>query len=208
MPGCRLLRLAVIVLLAVSILVLPAKDILLYHYDVWRLQHAVEEDEAARYSRKIVALQGHTPDYWFVRTYNDTTKGNRVRKSAAAALIRSDAGMAESVFGAHINNSDNEVAALAIRNLGDMRSRKYHEEVLKRLSSPNEIVRWSVVQYLRELGDRESVARLREISRNDRSEMVRDAAGDALGNGHQSLGVLQQSENKMEVLCSDSVYRS
>lgn len=156
------------------------KDRLLYQYDVWRMAHAVEENEIAKYNAKIQALRGKAGDSCFINTYNDTTKPNRVRRAAAHALMKSDVTLAETIFKQHLSSTNPEVSGMAIRDLGAIKSRRYINEILRCRNSENEIVRWSVVDYLGNFQDAESMGILKGIRDSDKSEMIRDAAEDSL----------------------------
>jgi HEAT repeat protein len=129
------------------------KDRLLYHYDVWRMTHAVEENEIIEYNEKIQTLQDKIVNSCFVNTYNDTTKPNRVRRAAAMALIKSDVTLAETLFKQHLDSTNPEVSGMAIRDLGAIKSKRYKNEILHYRTSSNEIVRWSVVDYLGHFND-------------------------------------------------------
>src|SRR5512139_3600830 len=107
------------------------KDRLLYHYDVWRLAHTVEEKEIVKYNEEIQARHDKTGNTCFVSTYNDTTKPNRVRRAAAMALIKSDATLAETLFKQHLDSTNPEVSGMAIRDLGTIKSKKYKNEILQ-----------------------------------------------------------------------------
>ena len=106
------------------------KDRLLYHYNVWRMAHTVEEKEISGYNEKIQALQGKAGNSCFVNTYNDTTKPNRVRRAAAMALIKSDVTLAETLFKQHLDSTNPEVSGMAIRNLGAIKSKKYINQII------------------------------------------------------------------------------
>ncbi len=152
------------------------KDRLLYHYDIWRMAHTVEESEIIEYNGKIQALRNKTGTSCFVSTYNDTTKPNRVRRAAAMALTKTDAALAETLFKQHLDSTNPEVSGMAIRDLGAIKSRRYKNEILKYRTSTNEIVRWSVVDYLGHFQDAESGKILSDIKKSDQSEMIRDEA--------------------------------
>ncbi len=185
----RLIRLSIdmkkITLLFAIILVVVSLGWLLrykisYNYNVWKMEHTAEESDENKYNEKIQALSDKTGKSSFINTYSDTTKKNRVRRAAAAALIKSDPASAESLFGKYINSTNPEVAGMAIRDLGTMKSRKYKNEILQKRNSTNEIVRWSVADYFGNFQDGESIAILKNIRDNDNSEMVKYHAADGL----------------------------
>lgn len=174
-----------IILLFIIVLIITAcgwllKGRLLYHYDVWRMAHTVEEREIIKYNEKIQALRDKAGDSCFVNTYNDTTKPNRVRRAAATGLMKSDVTLAETLFKQHLDSTNPEVSGMAIRDLGAIKSRRYKNEILHCRNSVNEIVRWSVVDYLGNFQDAESIGILKSIRDSDKSEMVKNAATDRL----------------------------
>lgn len=152
------------------------KDRILYHYNVWRMAHTVEESEIIECNEKIQALRGKAGDSCFVNTYNDTTRPNRVRRAAATALMKSDAALAETLFKQHLDATNPEVSGMAIRDLGTIKSKRYKNEILQKINSDNEIVRWSVVDYLGNFQDADSIGVLKSIKNSDKSEMIRNAA--------------------------------
>lgn len=152
------------------------KDRLLYHYNIWQIAHTDEESEIEKYNEKIQALRGKAGDSCFIDTYNDTTRPNRARRAAALALMKSDAALAEKIFRQHLDSTNPDVSGMAIRDLGTIKSRRYKNEILLKRNSMNEIVRWSVVDYLGNFQDAESVEILKSIGKGDNSEMVRNAA--------------------------------
>lgn len=147
-----------------------------YHYNVWKMEHTAEESDDNKYNEKIQALSEETGKSSFINTYNDTTKKNRVRRAAATALIKSDPVSAESLFGKYIDSTNPNVSGMAIRDLGTIKSKKYENKILQKRNSANEIIRWSVADYFGNFQDAESVAILKSIIDNDKSEMVRNHA--------------------------------
>ena len=173
----------VLFIIAVLVVLFAAwswKERLLYHYNVWRLAHAVEDREIHTYDQRIRSLVGKTGTSCFVATYNDTGKPNRVRRAAATALIHADVALAETVFAQHLDSTNPDVSGMAIRDLGTIRSTRYRDRILQYGKSGNEIVRWSVVDYLGHFHDAGSVGLLRSIRSNDRSAMIRNAAAACL----------------------------
>lgn len=164
-----------IVLIAVSLGWL-LKDRLFYHYNVWRLAHTVEEREIVEYNEEIQALRGKVGNSLFVNTYNDTTKPYKVRRAAAMALMKSDVTLAETLFRQHLDSTNHDVSGMAIRDLGTIKSKRYKNEILQKLNSTNEIIRWSVVDYFGHFQDAESIGILQGIRNSDTSEMIRHAA--------------------------------
>ncbi len=156
------------------------KDDLLYRHGIWRLAHAADEGEVAEYSEQIEEM-GDRAVSGLVATYDETAQPNRVRRAAARALMKSDATLAEAVFGRHLDDPNTEASAMAIRDLGVMKSGKYRGKILEKLGSGNEVVRWSVVDYLGHFADADSVALLERIMAGDESSMVREAAARRLG---------------------------
>jgi HEAT repeat protein len=156
------------------------EDTLLYHHSIWRLANAAEESEVVECDEQIQALSGKVGISCFVDTYNDTTKPNRVRRAAATALMKADATLAETLFKQHLDSTNPDVSGMAIRDLGAIGSKTYRNEILQKTSSPNEIVRWSVVDYLGHFQDAESSEILEGIRDSDSSDMIRNAATDRL----------------------------
>ncbi len=151
-----------------------------YHYDIWRMERTVNAGERSEYNDKIQALSDKAGKSSFIGTYSDTTKKNRVRRAAATALIKSDPAAAENLFGKYVASTNPEVSGMAIRDLGTMGSKKYRNEILQKRNSANEIIRWSVADYFGNFADAESVAILKNIRDNDKSEMVKYHAADRL----------------------------
>lgn len=147
-----------------------------YHYNVWRMEHAVEGSDRNECNEKIQALSDKTGKSSFINTYNDTTAKNRVRRAAAMALIKSDPASAESLFGKYINSTNPEVSGMAIRDLGTIKSKTFRNEILQKRNSANEIIRWSVADYFGNFQDADSTAVLKSIRNNDKSAMVRNHA--------------------------------
>jgi HEAT repeat protein len=92
------------------------------------------------------------------------------------ALIKSDAIVAETLFKQHLDSTNPEVSGMAIRDLGTIKSKRYKNEIQQKINSDNEIVRWSVVDYLGHFQDDESIGLLKRIRNSDKSEMIRNAA--------------------------------
>jgi hypothetical protein len=149
---------------------------IIYQYSVWRMERAIEVNERNKYNEKIQALWDKTGASSFITTYKDTTKPTRVRRAAAMALIKSEPVLAEGLFEKYIDSTNPDVSGLAIRNLGTMKSKSFRDEILQKRKSTNELVRWSVTDYLGNFQDAESTAILKSIRNEDNSEMVRDHA--------------------------------
>lgn len=171
----KIILLITIVLLVVSLGWLSRYKIV-YYYNVWHMEHAVEVSERNEYNEKIQALWDKTGKSSFINTYNDAKKPNRVRRAAAMVLIKSDVALAETVFKQQINSTNPDVSGMAIRDLGTIKSKTFRDEILQKRNSTNEIIRWSVADYLGNFQDTGSMAILKSIRDGDKSEMVRNHA--------------------------------
>lgn len=161
---------------------------ILYYYDLRQLQKSVENGDGTVYGDKIQALWDKTGASCFVSTYDDTTKSFRVRRAAALALIKADPALAETVFGRHIDSTNPDVSGMAIKDLGIIKSKRYRDQILRKLSSPNELIRWCVVGYLGRLQDPESIKTLSAIKDSDSSEMIRNEAAAQLNRLSKQAG--------------------
>jgi HEAT repeat protein len=153
---------------------------MIYHYDVWRMEHAVEDGERNTYNEKIQALSHKASKSGFINTYCDTNNKNIVRRAAAMALIKADPRKAENLFGKYIDSANSDVSGMAIRDLGTIKSKTFKNEILHKRNSANEIIRWSVVDYFGNFDDAESRSILKSIKDSDKSEMVRYHAAEKL----------------------------
>jgi hypothetical protein len=161
---------------------------ILYYYDVRQLENSVKTGDKTVYGEKIQALWNKTGTSCFVSTYDDTTNSFRARRVAALALIKADPALAETVFGRHIDSRNPDVSGMAIKDLGIIKSKKYREQILRKLNSPNDLIRWCVVDYLGHLRDPESVKTLSAIKDSDSSEMIRNEAADQLNRLSKQAG--------------------
>jgi hypothetical protein len=84
------ITLLVTILLCAVLLGWLSRYRIIYQYNVWRMERAIEVSARNKYNEKIQALWDKTGASSFVTTYEDTTKPTRVRRSAAIALIKSD----------------------------------------------------------------------------------------------------------------------
>jgi len=157
-----------------------------YYFYLWQLNRTEHGSDILDLNEKIEAIAPHIVPL-LVRTYVNVDAPPRSRNAAALALIRADRARAEDLFLKFLQTENPKILVYAVWNLGTLGSvRPYRTIVTLASTSKDEEVRWAAVQYLGHIKSDESIAVLRQLSENDKSTMVRDAATYTL----KRLGVL------------------
>jgi hypothetical protein len=151
---------------------------ILYHYNLWKLNHTSEGGEIIDATEKIISISPHISKL-LVNTYEDVKAPYRSRYAAALALINVDKKMAEELFISFLNNKDSGVLSMAITDIGFLKSAKPYNTILQFKDHPDARVRRAVAFYIGNFNDAKSKATLKYME-NDPDKSVSSEAIDQL----------------------------
>lgn len=142
----------------------------------WMLDHTTAGPMIEDINLEIREIGNHVMPL-LESTYKDKNQSQKRRAAAALAIMKADRVRAENLFMSYLTkSSSDELIAQAIYDLGRNKSINVYNDILNYLTSPNDIIRWSVVFYLGEVGTSESTVLLKKIRETDQSKKIRDAA--------------------------------
>jgi HEAT repeat protein len=119
----------------------------LYYYYLWRLNHTSEGSLIMDLNENVRLIAHHIVPL-LLHTYEDVNAPRKSRNAAALALIEADKERAENLFLSFLENEDDEIVALAIWNLGAVRSDRPFDRISKLADHRNESIRSAVEYYL------------------------------------------------------------